>query len=78
MFKIIKLANGRYFQGYEENEENGFIKSTSNPLDAKKFIPRERWYEEEELNQVKNELDERVIYKVMMLNYSIEDCVEGF
>ena len=70
MYKLIRLANGRYFQGFEEN---GMIKSCPSPLDAKRFVPREVWYEEKELNEIKNELEDRVEFTIVILNYSIEN-----
>lgn len=70
MYKLIQLANGRYFQGFQKN---GMIQSTTNPLEAKMFIPKKPWFEEVELMEALEELENRVECKVVVLNYTIEN-----
>ena len=68
MFKVIRLSDGRYYHGVLEGE----IITVVSPLDAKKFVPKERWYNEVELNKASDELEERYIeYTVYMLDYSV-------
>ena len=68
MFKVIRLSNGRYYHGVLEGE----VITVVSPLDAKKFVPKERWYNEVELNKASDELEERYIeYTVYMLDYSV-------
>ena len=68
MFKVIRLSNGRYYHGILEGE----VITVVNPLDAKKFIPREHWHNEVELNGARYELDDREIkHSVCILEYSV-------
>ena len=68
MFKVIRLSDGRYYHGVLEGE----VITVVSPLDAKKFVPRERWYNEVELNKASDELEDRDIeYTVYMLEYSV-------
>lgn len=68
MFKVIRLANGRYYHGIYEDE----VITVVSPLDAKKFTPSEQWYNEVRLNKAQDELDNREIeYTVCSLEYSV-------